>query len=291
MTLFETTCVSRSYVYLRPVYFTDNPFTGISVAVTKRRERDQAIADLRSERERADATVSSLHDLKRSHEFELKKAQAKAMREFQELLEQHPMLVQQNQEQQEVIENQKHELASLKRALQGRVAEKEVDREVKEVRGTKKAAKVARAFQAGLQEAQEEKVRQEKQSREQGDSRSDRVSKNYSAHAARVSRFAVKAASKPKSAMEILDTASRRKSGKSSATYDKGHSRPAAAEESHGSENPVLAGMSLNVSSAKKRRRVETSKQSVRHNGRVPTMPTLNTASRNADIRTLFRTK
>lgn len=252
--------------------------------VRLRRERDTAEEQLSSMCEKVTKAEEDLKSIHKSYQEQLKKADARAMREVQVLLDQHPKLVQENHTLKEVMVSKDQSIQALKKKVDSleEILYGRVDEDVREHlrRGKKFSSQVAKRYQ----EAQEEERLRREQKRLQQERRKEsqsetvgRLSRVNSAHAARIASAALHIALKPKRAMDVLDSVSRRSMSAKATEGRQGNS-------SDTSENgALLGGTSLNVSSAKKRR--------------IEPLPTKRPATqivkqvgKNADIRQHFRT-
>jgi hypothetical protein len=249
------------------------------------RERDTTEKQLSSIRKTALEFEEDLAKMHHSYQYRLKNADARAMKEVRELLDQHPKLVQENHTLKEVmakkdlyIQALKRKVESLERSVHGRV-----DQEVREhqSRGNKIAKQVAKDYQEAREHEERRRQQEKLQQARRKESQSEtvaRVAGKNSAHASRVASAALHIASKPKRAMDVLDSASR----KSTSVKPTLQSRVSSSSESDGS---VLWGVSLNVSSAKKKRRIEPPPPTKR-----PAPQMAKRGGTNADIRKHFRT-
>lgn len=230
--------------------------------VRLRRERDAAQEQVNSVCERlhfmcekvtkAEEDLNSIHQ---SYQEQLKKAGARAMKEVQELLDRHPKLVQENHNLKEVMVNKDQSIQALKKKVNSleEILYGRVDEDVREhlSRGKKNASQVAKRYQEAQEEErlrrEQEKLQQERRKESQSET-VGRLSGKNSAHAARIASAALHIASKPKRPMDVLDSVPHVRTSAKATQKRKGNSSDTS--ENGGS---FLLGMSLNVSSAKKR--------------------------------------
>lgn len=226
------------------------------------RERDTANGELVAARARARNAVAELDEIKSRCRRDVENAQAQAMQEVRVMTDQQPKLIQENHELKELLVKKDQEVKrlsderdALRSCVQTR-AEKQVVSQ--RTSGTKQAKAIAKA----LRQAEDEREREEaqearyrKQARAAA-SAASRPERQYSAQAARMSSVGLKVASKKSSVMDVLGSERRRKEGKSSGSAKGSHAK--RHRSSDRDESIVLGGMSINVSTSNKRRKVET---------------------------------
>ena len=211
------------------------------------RERDTATRELERMKVKASKAVADLEEVMRNSRQDVENAHAKAMREVQLITEQQPKLIQKNYELNECLVKKNQEV---KRLIEERdslrdCVQKRADQQVvsQRVNGKKQAKNVARAYQRAKEEQEQEEA-EEARARKQARAAApaSRPLKHYSAQAARISVGGLKVKAKKCSVMDALGP-SREKQVKRSGSTDR-------------DESLVLGGMSINVSS-NKRRKVE----------------------------------
>jgi len=229
------------------------------------REKNAAEGELRAMRERTSKAEADLNEIKVRCREDVRNATSQAMREVKVMADRQPILIQENHDLKELIDKKDYQIKGLKRSINALRASVQEQAGNEVVQPSKHGKKRAKDVVKALQEAKEEKERQEEQIRARKQARlapaASRPSKNYSAQATRFSVAALKVASKKNSAMDILDSVARRKDDKSSASSKTSHAklhpypyRQRRESVDSDDEGAVLGGMSLNVSSAKRRK-------------------------------------
>jgi DNA repair exonuclease SbcCD ATPase subunit len=251
-----------------------------------RRERDTAQEQLSSLQKRAREVEEDLTNVHQSYQDKLKKADARAMKEVKELLDQHPKLVQENHtlkefmaKKNQYIQALKKKVESLERSAHGRRVDQKIRQH--ERSGKHSVEEIARGYQEAREQEQWGRQLENLQRVRRKESKSEtvaRVAGKNSAHASRVASATLHITSKPKRAMDVLDSASR----KNTSAKPTKQRRESSSSQSDGS---VLYGVSLNVKSTKKKQRLNPPPPTERSAPNI-----VKRGGKNADIRKHFRT-
>jgi uncharacterized protein YoxC len=207
------------------------------------RERDTVTRELECMRLKASKAVADLEEVMRNCRHDVENAHATAMREVQLITEQQPKLIQKNFELNECLVKKNQEV---KRLIEERDSLRDCVRKQvvsQRVNGKKEAKHVAKAYQRAKEEQEREEA-EEAHARKQARAATpaSRPLKHYSTQATRISVGGLKVKAKKVSVMDVL-----------------GRSRETKAKQSGltgRDEKVILGGMSINVSS-NKRRKVE----------------------------------
>lgn len=211
------------------------------------RERDTATRELECMRLKASKAVADLEEVMRNCRHDVENAHAKAMREVQLITEQQPKLIQKNFELNECLVKKNQEVKrlieerdSLRDCVRKRANQQVVSQRVN---GKKEAKYVAKAYQRAKEEQEREEA-EEAHARKQARAATpaSRPLKHYSTQATRISVGGLKVKAKKVNVMDVLGLSRETKAKQSGLTGR--------------DEKVILGGMSINVSS-NKRRKVE----------------------------------
>ena len=223
------------------------------------RERDTAFQQLSAMHERASKAEANFNEIKQRCRRDVENAQAAAMQEVKSMVEQQPILVQENHNLKELMFKKEQQIKILDQKIESLKAcvQDKVDKEVREFRisGKKQAKSIAKAYQA----AQDERLREEEESRARKApaAAASRPARTYSSQATRMSVAGLKVASRQSSVMDILGSAPSRNHDNVSTSQERRRLKVERQESMESVGSAVHGGMSLNVSSSAKRRKID----------------------------------